>query len=105
MFGVPCELDELRHFVSFIVVEGREDSKSLDDLVCALVNDCYNVFDVDLAKALVLREILVGINGFCVHNLLAVDSDDFIAENRSDDSSELKKGKHFVEARKCKKNA
>lgn len=89
IFWVSRQLNKLAHFVALIVIEVGEDCESLHYLVCAFVDDCYDVFDVDLAEAFVLREIFVGIDGLGVHDLLAVNGDDLIAKNRSDDCGEL----------------
>ena len=60
-----------------------------DNLVCALVNYCYDVFDINLAETFVLRKIFVGIHRLGVHDLLAINGDDFVSKNCPDDCCEL----------------
>lgn len=91
--GVASELHELRHRLGAVVlVEVRQQRQPLDDLVRAFVDDLDDVLDVDLAEALVLRQVLVGVDRLGVHDLLPVDRDDLVAENRPQDRRELEKG-------------
>lgn len=96
MVGVAGELHELRHRLGAVVlVEVRQQRQPLDDLVGAFVDDLDHVLDVDFAEALVLRQILVGVDGLRVHDLLSVDCDDLVAKNRSQDGCKLEKTKCF----------
>lgn len=65
------------------MIEVRQHRQPLDDLVGSSIDDLNDILDVDLAEALVLREIFVGIDRLGVHDLLAVDGDDLVAQNRS----------------------
>lgn len=84
-------LNELIHLVALVEVITCEKIQSFDDLVCAIVDHLNDILDVDLTEASVLREILVGIDGFRVDDLLSIDCDDLVSEDGADDVRELKK--------------
>lgn len=82
-------LNELIHLVALVKVIACEKIQSFDDLICAIVDHLDDILDVDFTEASILREILVGINGFRIDDLLSIDCDDFVSEDGADDVREL----------------
>lgn len=92
MVWIASLLHELSHRLGTVVlVEVRQQRQSLDYLICTFVDDLDDVFDINFTEALVLGQVLVGIDRFGVHDLLSVDCDDLISENSSQDRCKLGK--------------
>lgn len=77
-------LNELSHPIAFVEIITSEKIQSFYDLIRSVVDHLDYIFNIDLTETSVLWKIFIGINGLCVDDLLAIDGDDLVPQNCSD---------------------